>query len=189
MVAYTFGWRRGEVLQLRVPHVDLLNRTLCLDPGTTKNDQGRNVKMTTEVYELLKECVSGKRPDDFLFTRQNGKPVKDFRKKWRNACIALGLGRMECNQEKGRKVYVGLIPHDFRRTAVRNLERSGVSRSVAMAITGHKTESVYRRYAIVSESDLADAARKIEQRQNSYKVSYSETAEPVPASHQDSVTH
>jgi integrase len=53
------------------------------------------------------------------------------------------------------------IPHDFRRTAVRNLERAGVSRSVAMKMTGHKTEAIYRRYAIVSEQDLHEAARKL----------------------------
>ena len=53
------------------------------------------------------------------------------------------------------------IPHDFRRTAVRNLERAGVSRSVAMKMVGHKTEAIYRRYAIVSESDLREAARKL----------------------------
>ena len=44
---------------------------------------------------------------------------------------------------------------------MRNLERAGVPRSVAMAITGHKTEAVYRRYAIVAEADLNDAAKKL----------------------------
>jgi integrase len=55
----------------------------------------------------------------------------------------------------------GRIFHDFRRTAVRNLERAGVSRSVAMQMVGHKTEAIYRRYAIVSDADLRDAADKL----------------------------
>ena len=55
----------------------------------------------------------------------------------------------------------GRIPHDFRRTAVRNLERAGVPRSAAMAMVGHKTEAIYRRYAIADESMLRDGAEKL----------------------------
>ena len=78
---------------------------------------------------------------------RNGRPIKDYRGSWKKSC--------EKAQVPGR------IPHDFRRTAVRNLERAGVPRSVAMQLTGHKTESVYRRYAIVSESDLAEGVAKL----------------------------
>src|SRR5205814_694084 len=55
----------------------------------------------------------------------------------------------------------GRYLHDFRRTAVRNLERAGVPRSVAMKLTGHKTESVYRRYAIVPKQDLVDGLKRL----------------------------
>ncbi len=53
------------------------------------------------------------------------------------------------------------IPHDFRRTAVSNLERAGVPRSTAMAMMGHRTESIYRRYAIVDEVMLHEGATKL----------------------------
>jgi integrase len=77
----------------------------------------------------------------------NGRPIRDFYKAWRAAVKAAGLG--------------ALISHDMRRTAVRNLERANVSRSVSMKLTGHKTESVYRRYAIVASSDLKEAGLKL----------------------------
>jgi len=56
----------------------------------------------------------------------------------------------------------GRLVHDFRRTAVRNLERAGVSRSAAMAMVGHKTEAICRRYAIVDSAVLREAAEKID---------------------------
>jgi integrase len=51
--------------------------------------------------------------------------------------------------------------HDLRRTAVRNLERAGVSRSAAMKLTGHKTESAYRRYAIAAAAALAEGVEQL----------------------------
>ena len=77
-----------------------------------------------------------------------GKPIKSFYKAWRNACSAAGVP--------------GRIPHDFRRTAVRNLERAGVPRSDAMAMVGHLTESIYRRYAISDEASLRESAAKLD---------------------------
>ena len=78
-----------------------------------------------------------------------GQQIQDFRTAWQTACRLAGCP--------------GRIPHDLRRTAVRNFVRAGVSEHVAMKLSGHKTASVFRRYDIVSDTDLADAALKLNQ--------------------------
>jgi integrase len=176
---YSFGFRAGELKGLRVRQVDLLARTITLDPGTTKNGKAREIKMTDEVYMLLCVCVLGKQPEDHVFTRENGKPIRDFRWAWWRLCIRAGLGQLSCprcsklaENESVRRCrdcgvalkYSGTIFHDFRRSAIRNMTRSGISRSVAMRISGHETESVFERYNIGDDEDLAEAARRIEGR-------------------------
>ena len=144
---FTSGVRVGELLALRVGQVDLLGNVLRLNPGETKNGSGRTAGLTEECYRLALQMVHGKQPEDFLFTR-NGKPVRDFRGTWDALTAAAKMP--------------WLLFHDLRRSAVRNMKRRGIPESVAMRISGHKTRSVFARYDIVSESDLADAALKIE---------------------------
>jgi integrase len=150
-VAYNFGWRKGELLALRVPQIDLMSGTIRLEVGSTKNKAGRTIKMTQEVFTLLSACVAGKSGDAFVFTRANGAPVKNFRKCWRTVCERAGVPE--------------LIFHDLRRTGVRNLRRLGVAESVAMKISGHKTASVFRRYDI-TEADLAEAAARLDEKRS-----------------------
>ena len=132
---------------LIVKQVDLDNRIVKLDPGTTKSGQGRTVVLDGELLELVQQPRDlrgvAEIPNKssalicaYIFHRR-GRPIKDFREAWDRACKAIGLE--------------GKIFHDFRRTAVRNMVRAGVPERVAMMISGHKTRSVFDRYNIVSE--------------------------------------
>jgi hypothetical protein len=131
-----------------------------LDAGTTKNKEGCVFVMTDDLRVLLVAQQSEHErlkkaghicPYVFfpLVADERGgekKPrqVKAFTKAWKNACRAAGCP--------------GRIPHDLRRTAVRNMVRRGIPERVAMKLTGHKTRSVFDRYNIVSDGDLHTAA-------------------------------
>jgi integrase len=154
-VSYNFAFRKGELLSMRVRQIDLANLTIRLEAGTTKNGKPRIVKMHkgSKVANLLTACVVGKQPDDYVFTRKKNKPVKGFRRIWKTVC-----------EDAGRP---DLLFHDLRRSGVRNLIRAGVHQSVAMKISGHRTTSVFDRYNIIDEADLAEAARKLDEKQKS----------------------
>jgi integrase len=154
-VAYITGWRvKSEVLTRQWRHVDAHQGWLRIEPGEDKNGAGRMFPFTPELREILETqqarvaalerhlscCVP------WVFPAPNGQPIKPYDARWRAAWRASKLIQ---------------IPHDFRRTAVRNLERAGVPRSAAMAMVGHKTEAIYRRYAIVDEGMLKEAASKL----------------------------
>jgi len=164
--AYVTGWRiPSEVLTLEWRHVDLKAGEVRLDPGSTKNREGRVFKLTMELRKLL-EAQKAERDRvardtgkicPFVFFRmvaekrggtKKPRQVKTITKAWANACVAAGCP--------------GRIPHDLRRTAVRNMVRAGIPERVAMKLTGHKTRSVFERYNIVSDGDLGDAATKLD---------------------------
>jgi integrase len=150
------GWRKREVFSLRWAQVDFGAGTVRLEPGTTKNREGRSFPFTAlpSLERLLIE--QRERTDEverrtaaivpWVFHRA-GKPIRTMRRAWKGAGERAGIP--------------GAWIHDMRRTAVRNLERAGVSRSVAMKLTGHKTEAVYRRYAIADSAALAEGVEKL----------------------------
>lgn len=151
---YLTGWRTKSelVTRRRDKHLDLRARWLRLEPGETKNKRGRQFPLIDELHAVLKaqerhtkalEKEQG-RSIPWVF-HENGDPIKmgRFYKAWKAAVKAAGLE--------------GRIPHDFRRTAVRNLERAGVPRSSGKAMVGHLTDAIYSRYAIVDETMLREA--------------------------------
>jgi integrase len=158
-VAYYTGWRcRSEVFTLTWARVDRQRRLLTLDPDSTKNDEGRTFPygLLPELVEALEQAWRAHealrkqgRIVAVVFPDADGEPLGpyDHYVEWRAACAAAGTP--------------GRIPHDFRRTAVRNLVRAGVPERVAMQLTGHKTRSVFDRYDIVDENDLTDAVTRL----------------------------
>ena len=182
-IEYVFGWRcQSEVLTLKKTQVDVNACTLRLEPGTTKNGDGRLVYMTPELHDLIQgqldrvkllELTLG-RSVPWLFPhldgRYKGKRISDFRGAWNRACLAAMLEGLEGEARERRRLellanpkqgLLKMLRHDLRRTAVRNLVNRGVPERVAMKITGHRTRSVFDRYHIVTPTDLQEAARKL----------------------------
>ena len=152
--AYITGWRRGEILAHTWAQVDFAAGLVRLEGSQTKTRKARQFPLTPELRALLEAQRAATTEIASKFGRiipwvfhRRGKPIKDFKVSWRTACNAAGVP--------------GRLVHDFRRTAVRNLVRAGVPERVAMAMTGHKTRSVFDRYNIVSEADLHAAAAKL----------------------------
>jgi integrase len=153
--AYVTGWRiNSEILTRQKRHVDVASGCLRLEPAGTNDKRGRSFPLTAELREVLTRQLERTaelerrtgQAVSWLFHR-DGNPIKDFRKAWALACQRAGIA--------------GKVPDDFRRTAVRNLERAGVSRSAAMAIVGHRSESIYRGIAMADDMALKESAAKL----------------------------
>jgi len=86
----------------------------------------------------------------------------NLRKAWQKACVAAGLGTLTEVDEKSDPRYTGLIIHDLRRSAIKNLMKAGVNEKDAMKISGHKTRTVFDRYHIVDTEDVVDAMRRVQ---------------------------
>lgn len=151
--AYYTGCRKGEILKLRWDQVDLEHGMVRLLSGETKNKEPRMIPLASELKATLTELRRERDElwswSEWVFSRQ-GSPIRSMYAAWRAACVRAGV---EANA----------LLHDMRRTGVRNLVRAGVPERIAMKISGHKTRAIFDRYNIVSEEDLRDAARKLDQ--------------------------
>src|SRR4030095_14563039 len=141
---YYGGWRKGAARNLQWKDIDLETMTARAAIKPSKNKEPWILPLAGTLWEIIERRLNERRLDcPYVFHYRNGRKIGDFRKKWAKAVEAAGLA--------------GIIPHDLRRCAARNLSLSGVKEQLAMRITGHKTNSMYRRYRIVDEDELRQA--------------------------------
>ena len=165
------GWRKGEALGLRWRNVDEAAGVIRIE--TTKSGEPRTLPYASlpalrtliENRRRVTDAVQKKRGMvvSHVFHR-NGESIRYLRRSWISACIAAGLGR-EVRNEEGKVVdrVAYRIPHDYRRSAARNLSRAGVPERVIMQLCGWKTRSVFDRYRIVPERELAEGLARLAQ--------------------------
>jgi integrase len=149
------GWRVGEMRSLVWKNI--YNDAIRLPGVDSKNTDAREIPLEGDVAEIIKRARSRRRLDCQLvffyvtwsrkLKRENVRPIGDIRKSWDKARKAVGLGPSAPDARDG------LIKHDLRRSAVRDLIESEVPDKVAMEITGHKTRAIFDRYHIVRSKE------------------------------------
>lgn len=149
---FVTGWRKGSIESLRWS--DVGEDVIYLRAENSKTRKPETIPVDGELRDIierrrataiLKSDESGPRFAEYVFHRE-GEPVGDFRKAWETACKNANLSHR--------------LFHDLRRTASRNMIAAGVPQAVAMKITGHRTDSMFRRYAIVNEEQKREALAK-----------------------------
>jgi len=181
LFAFLTAWRKGQIAALRWEHVDR-NAGVVIAPGEiVKNKRPHKIPLEGELREIIErawqsreyETASGPGISKWVF-HFNGKRVRDFRKSWAKACEAAGLmkplldrqGNPVTKMVDGRKEIVTVparLFHDLRRSGVRNMIRAGIGQAVAMAISGHRTITIFQRYNITSDDDIREALKQTQQ--------------------------
>jgi integrase len=150
VTAYSAGVRLGELQAIEWHQVDWDQGFITLDSEHTKSGYARAVPILDgDMKDWLTWSKNNAAEGRHVFHNE-GAPLKDFRGAWKKACELAGVA--------------GLKFHDLRRTAVRNMRRAGVPQVVRMRITGHRTDSMERRYNIVDIDDIKSAKELMQQK-------------------------
>jgi integrase len=140
------AWRRNEILTLT--WADVQADSIHLRAENSKERETRTLALEGELVSII-ERRRAKQSGPLVFHSGTGNPIIDFRKCWKTATRMAGCP--------------GRLFHDLRRSGVRDLIRGGTSPVIAMSVSGHKTDSMLRRYAIISEADQRQALRRVQE--------------------------
>jgi integrase len=160
--AWLSAWRPKEIRSLSWLDVD--GDVIRLRAENAKTRIARSVPLVGELAELIARRRLEMSPKTPLVFHNAAVPIGDFRKSWATACKLAGV------PEK--------LFYDLRRSGVRDMIRAGVSQSVAMSISGHRTDAMFRRYNITSDADQRAALTSRQAYSASVQVV---TPEPEPS--------
>jgi integrase len=155
LFAFSTGMRSGEIKCMDWSNVQDADSFIRMRPDQCKNQHGHSVPVIDELMGIIQRRREARTIQidgtttlsRFVFHRGDGLEIGDFRKSWAAACEAAGKPN--------------LLFHDLRRAAVTALVNSGVPQLVAMSISGHKTDSMFKRYAIKIEDEQVAAMQAV----------------------------
>lgn len=142
---YLTGRRYTEGAELTWPQI----REDEVAWGILKNADGLTLPLFRALDVVLARRRAARRVGVLWVFHHEGRSLEaTFRRHFERAATAAG--------------FPDLVPHDMRRSALRNLRRAGVMEEVAMTISGHRDRDVFARYNITSTGDQRDAFGKLE---------------------------
>jgi integrase len=180
------GMRKGEIAGLTWKMIE--GDELRIPAEICKNRKARILPLTGELAEIIERRRAALPREkngtlqlcEYIFHR-DGAPIAEIRKSWQSAAIAAGIGIMVCEKCGGQgpekycrkcklaRSYEGKLFHDLRRTAVRNMVKAGVNTQVAKQWSGHRSDSMFERYSILTTDDMREAQKKTEQYRQSQR--------------------
>jgi integrase len=146
------GMRKGEILSLIWPKVDMKNRVIRLEAEDTKDHEPRTIPICQELFDVLR-VIPRALHDDHVFLYK-GKPVSDIRTGLKEACKDVGI-------DYGRTIRDGFVFHDLRHCFNTYMRKAGVAESVIMRMTGHSTREMFDRYNKIDDEDMRQAVAKM----------------------------
>lgn len=138
MTAYLTGMRKSEIIYLTWGEVDLREDFINLSAERTKTKEGRKIPIHPDLKAMFRDLPRGLHTDRvFLF---DGKPLDGIKTSFNAACRRAGIA--------------DFCFHDLRHCAINNLRLAGNDYFRIMAVSGHKTMSVFKRYNDVTTDEL-----------------------------------